>query len=184
MRMRTLLYITGAALIGAIGFGLSATSSKTAQFTPRENQEATAEHNGAVEIDRMMRANIETGEINETDYLRLEEAVKKFSRANANQKADPVTWTEMGPDDVGGRTRALLIIEETTIFTGGVSGGLWKSIDFGNSWNQILTFPSQMIGAIAQAGNGDIYVGTGSSFDGAGGEGGSWIQRAWSLPFC
>ncbi|MFT4682684.1 MAG: hypothetical protein ACI87M_000180, partial [Yoonia sp.] len=40
MRMRTLLYITGAALIGAIGFGLATTSSKTAQFTPRENQEA------------------------------------------------------------------------------------------------------------------------------------------------
>jgi hypothetical protein len=176
MRMRTLLYITGAALIGAIGFGLATTSSKTAQFTPRENQEATAEHSGAVEIDRMMRANIETGEINEADYLRLEDAVKKYIRANGNEKADPVSWDELGPDDVGGRTRALLVIEETTIITGGVSGGLWKSTDFGNTWSQVTTFPNQMIGAIAQAGNGDIYVGTGSSFDGAGGEGGSGFR--------
>ncbi len=176
MRMRTLLYITGAALIGAIGFGISASSSKTAQFTPRENQEEKAEHAGAVEIDRMMRANIETGEIDETDYLRLEEAVKKYIRANANQKVDPISWVEMGPDDVGGRTRALLVIEETTIITGGVSGGLWKSTDFGNTWNQLMGFPNSMVGAIAQAGNGDIYVGTGSSFDGAGGEGGSGFR--------
>ena len=174
--MRTLLYITGAALVGAIGFGLNSTSTKTAQFTPRDSQVAKAEPNGAAEVQRMMRANMETGEIESEDYIRLEKAVKKFKAKQAGQKSDPVSWNEMGPDDVGGRIRALIVIDETTIITGGVSGGLWRSTDFGNTWTQFMSFPNHMVGALARAGNGDIYVGTGSSFDGAGGDGGSGFR--------
>ena len=84
----------------------------------------------------------------------------------------------MGPNNVGGRTRALAIHpdNESVLYAGGVSGGLWKSEDEANTWIQVTNFPNLMIGSIAIAGNGDIYVGTGSEFDWAGGEGGSGFR--------
>lgn len=46
------------------------------------------------------------------------------------------TWTEVGPYDVGGRTRALAIDvrNSNVLLAGGVSGGIWKSTDKGESW--------------------------------------------------
>jgi hypothetical protein len=46
--------------------------------------------------------------------------------------------TEAGPNDVGGRTRALGIDPRNSniILAGGASGGMWKSTDGGSSWIQ------------------------------------------------
>jgi hypothetical protein len=48
----------------------------------------------------------------------------------------PGTWTPLGPGNVGGRTRAILIhpTTPTTMWAGGVAGGIWKTIDGGASW--------------------------------------------------
>jgi hypothetical protein len=45
-------------------------------------------------------------------------------------------WSAIGPYDIGGRTRAIEIDKRNSdiILAGGVSGGLWKSIDKGKSW--------------------------------------------------
>lgn len=45
-------------------------------------------------------------------------------------------WEFLGPGNVGGRTRALLIDpdEPSTMYAAGVSGGIWKSTDGGASW--------------------------------------------------
>jgi hypothetical protein len=45
-------------------------------------------------------------------------------------------WKEVGPTDVGGRTRAMAIdhTNSNTIIAGGVSGGIWKSTDGGQAW--------------------------------------------------
>ncbi len=50
--------------------------------------------------------------------------------------AASVTWQEAGPNDVGGRTRALVVdvANSNTILAGGVSGGIWKSTDNGTTW--------------------------------------------------
>jgi hypothetical protein len=51
-----------------------------------------------------------------------------------------LTWTERGPINVGGRTRALGIDVRTTsppnvtIVAGGISGGIWRSTNDGASW--------------------------------------------------
>ncbi|MEM9024952.1 MAG: hypothetical protein AAGB22_14500, partial [Bacteroidota bacterium] len=57
------------------------------------------------------------------------------------------------------------------IFVGGVSGGLFVSEDGSGTWTQLEDFAnngfsSAIIASMAQAPNGDIYVGTGSNFDG------------------
>ncbi|MFH5883283.1 T9SS type A sorting domain-containing protein [Halalkalibaculum sp. DA3122] len=53
-------------------------------------------------------------------------------------------WNSAGPRDVGGRTRALGIDQRNSdiIIAGGVSGGIWKSTDGGDTW-EMKTDPSQ-----------------------------------------
>ena len=89
----------------------------------------------------------------------------------------------MGPSETAGRTRALAVLGGDSLLAGGVSGGLWMSDNRGGRWSLVETFPYYTIGSIAVAGNGDIYVGTGSYFDfnyGNGDSGGRGRGIYWS----
>src|SRR5262249_32544463 len=80
----------------------------------------------------------------------------------------PLVWTERGPNNVGGRTRAFAVdvTNSTTLLAGSVAGGIWRSTDDGASWS-LRTSPGQLHGTtcIAQdrrAGKTNTwYVGTG-----------------------
>lgn len=50
-----------------------------------------------------------------------------------------LNWKAAGPFNVGGRTRALAIdvLDENILIAGGASGGVWRSTDFGQSWNKM-----------------------------------------------
>ncbi len=54
----------------------------------------------------------------------------------AGLNANNTGWTSLGPGNIGGRTRALVIDPTNTarIFAAGVGGGVWRSTDTGNSW--------------------------------------------------
>jgi len=54
-------------------------------------------------------------------------------RANGN-----VVWTNVGPGNVGGRTRALAldVTDENTVLAGGISGGIWRSTDGAVTWTR------------------------------------------------
>ncbi|HYC91714.1 MAG TPA: hypothetical protein VEO54_21020 [Thermoanaerobaculia bacterium] len=45
-------------------------------------------------------------------------------------------WQFLGPGNIGGRTRVLVIdpADPRVIYTGGVSGGLWKTLNAGGEW--------------------------------------------------
>jgi hypothetical protein len=83
-------------------------------------------------------------------------------------RARALTWTERGPNNVGGRTRTFAIdaANPSTLIAGGVGGGIWKSTDDGASWS-LRTAPAQIHSStcIAQdprAGQTHVwYVGTG-----------------------
>lgn len=53
------------------------------------------------------------------------------------KRAANFEWQDLGPTNVGGRTRALVIdiADPNTILAGGVAGGIWKSTDDGATWN-------------------------------------------------
>ncbi|MBS1536469.1 MAG: T9SS type A sorting domain-containing protein [Bacteroidetes bacterium] len=55
------------------------------------------------------------------------------------------SWTQRGPWNVGGRTRAVAmdIDNENIILAGGVSGGIWRSEDAGAHWTPTFT-PAQL----------------------------------------
>ncbi len=79
-----------------------------------------------------------------------------------------LVWTERGPNNVGGRTRAFAVdvSSPTTLLAGSVAGGIWRSPDEGASWSQRLS-PAQIhsttcIAQDRRAGmTGTWYVGTG-----------------------
>ena len=67
-----------------------------------------------------------------------DELRRQQSRAGKTVAPDPnFGWRSIGPNDVGGRTRALELDmdDSQTILAGGVSGGIWKSTDGGASWS-------------------------------------------------
>jgi photosystem II stability/assembly factor-like uncharacterized protein len=60
------------------------------------------------------------------------------SAGNALAKSGALasSWQALGPGNIGGRTRGLLIHPTTpnTMWAGGVAGGIWKTTDGGSSW--------------------------------------------------
>ncbi len=149
----------------------------TGHYTPRETSEKVSGYGGAEEYYNALRANVNTGKVEPEDLIKGRQGARAFARTSSQRAGGlGLEWTEMGPDNVGGRTRAILFDQEdnSIMFAGGVSGGLWKSKDAGNSWSQVEGFDDNLIvSSLAQLGNGNIYVGTGSSHDGPSGTGGS-----------
>lgn len=94
-------------------------------------------------------------------------------------------WTEMGPCNYGGRTRAFIVDRSNPnlIYAGAIAGGLWKSTTGGSSWQKVAN--TDMLNNIAvsclyQAPNGDLYFGTGEffGFDGNVGVQGNGIWKS------
>ncbi|MBL6447723.1 T9SS type A sorting domain-containing protein [Fulvivirga sp. 29W222] len=101
--------------------------------------------------------------------------VKSLIRKRATQKAiDNVNWTERGPNNVGGRTRALMFDPNDTnaqkVWAGGVAGGLWYNNNITSSssqWVAVDNFWANLaISTIAYdpSNTQNFYVGTGEGF--------------------
>ncbi len=114
---------------------------------------------GYVPSERLQQAYREMRERKETASF------KKSAVAGAN-------WTERGPDNIGGRTRALLWDPNTTnkVWAGGVTGGLWYNDDITNSnstWTAVDDFWQDIaVTSIAYDPNNTqiMYVGTGEGY--------------------
>lgn len=111
-----------------------------------------------------------TGRIPE-NIRRLELEFAKTLPTDASYASRMVQWEHRGPFNVGGRTRgaALDINNENTIIAGGVSGGIWRSEDGGNTWMK-TTAPGQLHSVTClkqdlRAGKtGTWYFGTGEGY--------------------
>ena len=72
-----------------------------------------------------------------------------LNKNSSSNETQALTWTARGPNNVGGRTRALGIDKRTgnppdvIILAGGVSGGIWRSTNDGSTWSSV-TSPSQL----------------------------------------
>ncbi len=77
-------------------------------------------------------------------------------------------WEPLGPNNVAGRARTLVIDPRNpnVMFTSGAGGGLWKTTDSGNSWRALDDFlPILAIGSLTiDPNNPDVlYAGTGDN---------------------
>jgi Fibronectin type III domain len=89
--------------------------------------------------------------------------------ADAPAATLPGTWTELGPGNIGGRTRALVIApgDGNTIYAAGVAGGVWKTTNGGTTWVALDDFMANLaVNSLAMDPNnaGVIYAGTGEGF--------------------
>ncbi len=104
-----------------------------------------------------------TGTVDPIEIARIDReiALRNSSLSKTNAGMD---WTELGPNNVGGRTRSILIdrANSNLVFAGSVSGGIWKSTTAGSSWTRVNDMMSNLnICCLAQTSNGNIYAGTG-----------------------
>lgn len=83
----------------------------------------------------------------------LDNFQKSAAGTEAEESSEALDWTAVGPENYGGRTRALAldITNENIILAGGVSGGLWRSEDAGQTWTRTTAIDQQQsVTAIVQ----------------------------------
>ncbi|MGH9835465.1 MAG: WD40/YVTN/BNR-like repeat-containing protein, partial [Blastocatellia bacterium] len=90
--------------------------------------------------------------------------------SQAEAEADSAAaWAELGPGNLGGRTRALIIhpTDHDTMYAAAAAGGVWKTTDGGASWKALTDVIANLaVNALAIDRNqpDTLYAGTGEGF--------------------
>ena len=112
-----------------------------------------------------LRANQKTGLIDPADMLKAMQAP-----ASKEVNSDPLYWINMGPDNMGGQTTAIVYDNRKNafgnpngvVYIGSKGGGVYKTYNHGTTWHQVGDL-NLMVSCMVQDENGVIYVGTGDS---------------------
>ena len=117
-----------------------------------------------------------TGKPQPERLFALQESLKLKGVANKNPgSAMDNSWEERGPNNVGGRTRAIMFdpndITNKRVFAGGVSGGIWVNDDItdeNSAWSLVDIPQNLAISVITYDPNSKniFYAGTGESYVG------------------
>jgi photosystem II stability/assembly factor-like uncharacterized protein len=108
-----------------------------------------------VQMERMARFDFATG--------------KPLSPIDADADRSLASWSPLGPGNIGGRTRALVIDPRTPriFYAGGVDGGVWKSTNAGASWTAVGDLMANLAVTalvIDPTSSSTLYAGTGEGF--------------------
>ncbi|WP_456378683.1 PA domain-containing protein, partial [Lutibacter sp.] len=117
-----------------------------------------------------------TGKPHPERLFSLQESLRSKSNANKNPgSANWNNWEERGPNNVGGRTRAIMYdpndATNKRVFAGGVSGGLWVNnniTDANSAWSLVNIPQNLAVSVITYDPNNTniFYLGTGESYVG------------------
>jgi photosystem II stability/assembly factor-like uncharacterized protein len=170
-------------LVGVIALSMSffALNTKKQQllYKPFQHQlknsseGLAAEFAGAGAYYNLLRNNLATGILNPADVYNMYRQLDLY-RTPMNKTSKTINWVSMGPDNIGGRTLALLVDKDTgtNVYAGAASGGLWVTKNGGGFWKQASVGAiNQAVSTIAQNSDRTIFYGTGESFYGAAGYG-------------
>ncbi|MCO6437600.1 MAG: hypothetical protein J5J06_10970 [Phycisphaerae bacterium] len=165
----------------------------------RRNKEA--QNPDGLARERLMRRLDENGEIPPNALVKAKRAAERMPELPVREgplaDAGIWSWEWLGPGNIGGRIRTMVIDPQDprTMLIGSVAGGIWRTVNGGASWSPINDFlPSLSVTTLAMdPGNSKIiYAGTGESFssDGVPGagvfkstDGGlSWKQLSATAP--
>lgn len=127
----------------------------TGKYKARTNEVQTAES-----YLMSLRANQNTGLVDPALVLKAAQA------ASVSRESD-MKWYDLGPDNFGGQTRALLFdikdASNKTLYAGSMGGGIFKTVNSGISWTKVSD-KFMMVSCMIQDAAGTIYVGTGDIF--------------------
>ena len=143
--------------------GQSVIADQGGHYVPRKQINNAESYMGS------LRANQKTGLIDPADMLKAMQAP-----ATRDASDDPLYWINMGPDNMGGQTTAIVFDNKKNafgnpngvIYIGSKGGGVFKTYNHGVSWHQVGGL-NLMVSCMVQDENGVIYVGTGDGDDAA-----------------
>jgi len=115
----------------------------------------------------MIRNNQSSGVITPEDYNKVQNQLEAFDSQRAESQ---LKWSQLGPDNFGGRTRDIIFDNKsensTVLYAAGVSGGIWKSINTGITWTKVNQASYNLnVSCMEQDADGVIYAGTGELFN-------------------
>lgn len=125
-------------LIG--GFFYFNTVKENTQFKQKKpNKLKKAQRiDGAMAFWEQIRNNEVTGEIPAGAYERAYQQLAAYGKKSKNSALN-VNWENLGPANMAGRVRAIMVDPDNTnrVYGGSVSGGLYRSDNSGDSWYPI-----------------------------------------------
>jgi hypothetical protein len=94
-------------------------------------------------------------------------------------------WIALGPGNIGGRTRAIVVhpTSQSTMWAASAGGGVWRSADAGTSWQPVDDFMANLATcclAMDPTSPDIIYAGTGEGFSNVDAIRGAGIFRQWT----
>lgn len=173
--MKNTKIILGALAISAVAAGTFLFPTKTnteSTYTAKTlsfKQVNSKSWNLAAEYYNKIRSNVFTGQIEQDDYAAALEHMQNMDAT----KTTSFTFVDEGPDNVGGRTRAISVHpnNDDVIYAGAITGGLFRSVNGGNNWSRVQGWDDATevlsIASTEITPNGTIYVATGGdAFEG------------------
>tara|TARA_R110000868_G_scaffold37111_13_gene131588 strand:+ start:1880 stop:4708 length:2829 start_codon:yes stop_codon:yes gene_type:complete len=145
MKFRTLSLVCLLALFGILIYSISSTENQSSKDNTTFLHEFEEQPEDRVKTNKgrneyffkLLRdpstnaipSNVRAKELDFFDQLKQESYKSKSI-------ASPFNWTEIGPNDVSGRTFGIGLDRRNSniLIAGGASGGIWKSTNAGNSW--------------------------------------------------
>jgi hypothetical protein len=148
--------------------GTSKTRSSSSPHAGVESKRARADY-----YEKLYR-DPKTGLIpNGAGILDIATAEKIDAQTTIKKSAFNLDWQDAGPNNVGGRTRAIGVdVNDKNIFiAGSVAGGIWKSFDAGRNWTQVTptTFLSSVTSLVQDTRDGftNNWYAVGGEHDGS-----------------
>ena len=144
MRRVSILIAVGCALIGLFIYLSTASShqpslsGETVSSLPPQKASKAARWSYVFNMLRNPESNEIPKGIRHRE-LQHARSIRNDALFKAQTEQENINWFEIGPSDVGGRTRAFAIDMENPdrMIAGGVSGGLWESTNGGASWSPL-----------------------------------------------
>lgn len=167
MKKRVLPFVFLISLVaGMVAITVFSFFSDGASDTQRDRLKTAGTITKAKEYLAMVRNNQHTGILNPGDVVKAREQAGKLE----NFKTTDFNWMSMGPNNIGGRTRAIVFdnrdSELKTVYAAGVTGGIFKTTNYGATWNNIDGSETGLyVTCMFQAPDNTIYAGTGEGFN-------------------
>lgn len=140
---------------------------KAAEFRRLQMQD----ENGVIPTDGMEKARQHSARMKliRPERLKTKQAKALKSPSPVVAGIEPGSWTWLGPGNIGGRVRSIVIHPTNTdnMWAGSVSGGIWRTANGGASWQPVDDFMANLAVStmvINPANPNTMYAGTGEGF--------------------
>ncbi len=168
MRAKHFSILLGVALLSGLTVSYTLEDNSERSYTPQNYVQEIYSTDGYLQWLHRIKANQETNTISPEDIRKAEAGLQTLAKSGNHESFN---WIEKGPNNIGGRSRVVLIDKNnpSIYWAGSIGGGIWKSTTAGQYWEKVEYsvpdgYTPTTVTTITQAANGKIYFGTGEAF--------------------